>query len=83
MTATATVATAVTVRRPPGVRASTVLATVALIVITAFVLLPIAVIVFTAFKPIAMASSNESPAFRSSATIFSRLAISLGAGGRR
>ena len=53
MTATATVATAVTVRRPPGVRASTVLATVALIVITAFVLLPIAVIVFTAFKPIA------------------------------
>jgi multiple sugar transport system permease protein len=53
MTATATVTAAVTVRRPSGVRASTLLATVALVVITAFVLLPIAVIVFTAFKPIA------------------------------
>ena len=46
--------TAVTINRPrSGLRPSTVLATLALLVTTAFVLLPIAIIVFTAFKPVA------------------------------
>ncbi len=46
--------TAVTInRRRSGLRPSTVFATLALFVTTAFVLLPIAIIVFTAFKPVA------------------------------
>ncbi|KRE29115.1 ABC transporter permease [Agromyces sp. Soil535] len=40
-------------RRRSGLRPSTVLATLALVFTTAFVLLPIAIIVFTAFKPVA------------------------------
>ncbi len=45
--------TATAIRRRSGLRPSTVLATLALVATTAFVLLPIAIIVFTAFKPVA------------------------------
>ncbi|WP_082589938.1 carbohydrate ABC transporter permease [Agromyces sp. Soil535] len=45
--------TATAIRRRSGLRPSTVLATLALVFTTAFVLLPIAIIVFTAFKPVA------------------------------
>jgi len=53
-TASATAATSTTIpRRRSRLRPSTVLATLVLVAITAFVLLPIAIIVFTAFKPVA------------------------------
>lgn len=52
-TTNATPGVATARRRRTGIRPSTVFATLALVVTTAFVLLPIAIIVFTAFKPVA------------------------------